>query len=119
EAQGSVLDVVEVVFELVGGVFDAGAVRIVDLRPTGEARLHQVPLIVKRDFVRQLLDELGTLGPRTDERHFSAQDVPKLRHFVQAGASQNPAYASDATVMALGPLGSVFLGVGAHGTQFP
>src|SRR3712207_8144738 len=39
------------------------------LCPAREPRLHAVPLVVIRNFLRKVLNELGALGPWADEAH--------------------------------------------------
>src|SRR5512147_483261 len=75
EQQAAVLDVVQVVLELLDRVFLGRPVRVAELRPTGDARLHGVALAVVRDLLLELADELGPLGPWPDEAHLPAQDV--------------------------------------------
>ena len=50
--------------------------------------LDLVPQHVLRDAVLELLDEIGTLRPRPDDRHVAAQHVPELRQLVEIEAPQ-------------------------------
>src|SRR5919109_1496457 len=69
EAERPALDVVEVVLDT---LFDGRvAAPAVDLRPARDAGLHLVPEHVARDPLAELLDERGSLGPRTDEAHLT------------------------------------------------
>src|SRR5689334_9912742 len=68
--QRSVFDVVEIILKLLYCIFDRRAVAVIDLRPTGQARLNQVTLVVERNLLGQLLDEEGAFGARPDETQF-------------------------------------------------
>src|SRR5215831_8628951 len=74
EAHRPVFDVVEVVLDALveGGVSPPA----VDLRPSGESRLHLVTQHVLRNAVLELLDEMRPLGSGPDDRHVTAQHVP-------------------------------------------
>ena len=74
-----VLDVEQVVLELLQRVLDRVAVGVVDLRPAGQARLHDVALVVVGDLARELFDEHRPLGARPDQRHRPAEHVEELR----------------------------------------
>src|SRR5687768_13272928 len=78
------LDVIEVVLHFFECIFNARAVGITDLGPSGDARLDYVTLSVEGDLVRQLLHEGGPLRSRSDETHVPAQDIPQLRDLIQA-----------------------------------
>src|SRR5918993_3283547 len=74
EADGPVLDVVEIVFD---ALFERRVTTpAVDLGPAGDARLDLVTQHVLRDPVFELLDEVRTLRTRSDNRHVTAQHVP-------------------------------------------
>src|SRR5439155_17910319 len=66
EDKALVLDVVKVVLELLERVLVGGAIRVAQLRPARDSRLHDVALVVVRDFFRKPLHELRALGPRPD-----------------------------------------------------
>src|SRR5688572_26271859 len=86
EADGPVLDVIQVVFD---ALLERGvAAPAVDLRPAGDAGLHLVPEHVLREAVLELLDEIRTFRPRADERHVTAEDVPQLRQLVEVDAAE-------------------------------
>src|SRR5207253_3469422 len=78
ECQILVLDVIEIVLQFLSGIVDRCAVRILDLRPTCQARRDQMPLFVVGDLLRQLLDKVRTLSPWAAKVHVAAQDVPEL-----------------------------------------
>src|SRR5688572_5856347 len=81
EADRPVLDVIQVVFD---ALLERGvAAPAVDLRPAGDAGLDLVAQHVLRDAVLELLDEVGALRPRADDRHVAADDVPELRQLVE------------------------------------
>src|SRR2546427_506198 len=63
-------------------------VAAVDLRPAGNARAHLMPADLLGGIEREVLDEQG---PRADETHVPAKDVPELRQFVEAVAAHQAA----------------------------
>src|SRR5512141_1083978 len=84
EEQRVVLDVVKIVLQFLNGVVERRTVVIADLRPPGHAGLDAVPYGVIRYLARELVDEVGALGPRPDEAHVADQDVDELRELVDA-----------------------------------
>src|SRR5258708_14078788 len=103
ECQALVLDVVKLVLQLLPRVFDRRAVRILDLRPAGQARRDQMPLFVIRNFLSQLGHKMRTLRTRADKAHVAAQDVPELRNLVDANLAYETAHARRAIVFRLCP----------------
>ena len=112
------------VFDVVDVVLDAGgevgvAAEAVDLRPAGHARFHEVARKIVRDFPGELVDVIRALRTRADEAHVAAEDVPKLREFVDVPAAKEGADAEQAGVAARGGLtgGVGRRGVGAHAAE--
>src|SRR5215216_694178 len=64
------------------------ATQIVDLRPAGDAGLHQMLLHVARNAASELGDKVGPFRPWTHQRHFAAKYVDQLRQLVQAESAQ-------------------------------
>src|SRR5689334_15220473 len=62
EREALVLDVVEIVLQLLPRVFNRSAVRIFNLRPARQAGSDQVPLLVERNLLGELRDEVRALG---------------------------------------------------------
>src|SRR6266404_7716091 len=76
-------DVVEVVLQLFYRVLITLAIGIVHLRPARDARLHQVPKMIKWD--RSLIS-FGTLAPLwawTNQANVSFERIPKLRQLIE------------------------------------
>src|ERR1700694_2088535 len=92
EPQRPVVDVVQIVLYPLAQV--AAAAQIVHLRPTRDPRFHHVLLHVAWNLLPELGDELGTLGPWTDQRHIAMEDVEELRKLVEAVASKQRAATS-------------------------
>src|SRR5688572_17738069 len=97
------LDVVQVVLQLLHGVFDASPVGVADLRPAGESGLDDVALTIERDRPRQFAHERRTLGTRSDKAHLALQYVPELRQLVDPRPAKNPADGGHARVVRMGP----------------
>src|SRR4029077_20629728 len=74
EAEGEILDVVEIVLKLLQRVFDRRAIRVPDLCPSGEAWLDDVALAVEGDLLEETADEFGPLGARSHQAHVTTQD---------------------------------------------
>src|SRR6266404_1795979 len=96
EPQRPVVDVVQIVLYPLAQV--AAAAQIVHLRPTRDPRFHHVLLHVAWNLLAELGDELGTLGPWTDQRHVTVKDIEKLRKLVEAVASKQRAEPSRARI---------------------
>src|SRR5438045_415810 len=115
EHEALVLDVVEIVLQLLPRVLDGRAVWVLDLRPPREARRYQVALVVERNLLGQLADEVRAFGPRADEVHLAAQDVPELRYLVHTNLAYHAPDARHARVAVLArPHGAVSFGVRPH-----
>jgi hypothetical protein len=69
-------DVEEIVGELVGVVFQRGAVTAVHLRPAGRPRTNAPAQLVKRNMRAKIFFLLGHEGARAHQVHVAAQDVP-------------------------------------------
>src|SRR5688500_15334219 len=119
ERRGHVLDVEEVILELFQRVFDAGPIRVTDLRPAGNAGLDNVTLAVKADLASQFRDEFRPFRTWPDKTHIATQDVPQLRQFVEARASKQRTYRSHPLVAHFRPnCSSMALGVHTHRSEF-
>src|SRR5208283_797852 len=92
-------DVIKVVFELALGVVKVGTVRIVHLRPAGDAGFHEVAEMVAGDLPFIAPHEFAPFRPGPDQAHIAPQDVPELGYFVEPGRAQPAAHARDARVM--------------------
>src|SRR5665213_2091161 len=79
EQKRMILHVIEIIRQFLPRVLKRSAIRMVDLGPAGDARLDRVPLAVERDLRGELFDEIGPLGPRSDEAHIAPQHIEKLR----------------------------------------
>src|SRR5262245_9405500 len=98
EKETSVLQIEEVIRELVFGIVERSAVGIMDLSPTGDARLHRMTLDIIGDVLRQPLDEIGSFGPGSDKAHVAAQHIIELRELIDAQLSDDPADACDSGI---------------------
>src|SRR5688572_23349501 len=82
ERRRLIFDVVEVVLKFFPRVLDRGAVRVADLRPSGQPRFDQTPLGVIRNLLFELLGEERSFRSRPDQAHFAANDVEQLWQFI-------------------------------------
>src|SRR5262249_1953363 len=91
----------------------------VNLCVAGNAGAHHVPDVISPLFLAKLSCEFGTFGPRSHEAHVSAQDVPELRQFIEAGTAQIKSDSRASRIAGYGPdRTEVSLGVLAHTPEF-
>src|SRR5271166_1297740 len=103
EPDRAVLHVIQVVGQLLAGILDRGAIGVIDLRPSGEAGFHVGALAVERNRPDQLLDEVRTFRPRSDQAHVAADDIAQLRQFIDAGGAEESSDPDDAGILLLRP----------------
>src|SRR5262249_36600085 len=118
QRNGEVLDVEEIQLQLSFGVFHACAIAIFDLRPTRESRTHSMALSEERQAGFQHFAEVGLFRARTNQAHFSMQNVEELRQLVQPVTANDCADASDPAVAVGGPTWAALLRILAHGSKF-
>src|SRR6266481_5419022 len=81
-------DVIEVVLKLLDRVLIARAVRIIHLRPSGDPRFHQVPEMIKRNYLFVAFGALSPFRAWADQAHVTLEDIPKLGHLIEAPSPQ-------------------------------
>src|SRR5207249_8956786 len=62
-----------IVLKFLDCVFIAFAVRIIHLRPAGDPRFHQVPEMIKRNYLFVAFGAPGPLRARTDQAHVALE----------------------------------------------
>ncbi len=113
-----VFHVVQVVLQLLGGVFHRGAVLVPHLSPTRHARLDAVAHSVELDLLGQLVDEEAAFGARANEAHVALEHREQLRQLVHPQLANDFAHACHAAVAGGGPAGyAVLFGVGPHAAE--
>src|SRR2546423_8729170 len=90
ELERIVSNVIEIVLQLLDSVFVALAIRIVDLRPAGDPRLHQMPEMIEWDFLLVALRAFDPFRAWSDQAHVAAQNVPELRQLIEPALAQPP-----------------------------
>src|SRR6185312_2436868 len=98
-------------------VLEIGAVGVVDLRPAGDAGLHEMAEVVARDVALVVLHEAVPFGARADEAHVAGEDVPHLGKLVDAAGTEEAADRGDARITGLGVEVASRL-PDAHGAKF-
>src|SRR5262249_269373 len=96
---------------------ERSAIRVTDLRPSGQPGFDQVTLGVVRDSLFKLFDEDRALWPRSDQAHLAVNDVNQLRQFVDPQLADPAAHARAARIAFAGPDRAVRFGVHAHRTK--
>ena len=72
-----------------------------------------------RDFLLEIADQLGALGPWADKTHLAPEDVPELRHLVYVEFSHEPADAQPSRIALGRPAHFAgHLGVQLHAADF-
>src|SRR4029450_3288480 len=118
QEEREVLDVVEVILELLDGIFHRGAVAIPPLRPAGNSRLDRQALHVEGNLLLQRVDELGPFRPGPDEAHVPQEHVEELGHLVEPGLPEEAAHPGDPWIAILGPYRpGVLLRILPHGAE--
>ena len=103
------LDVIQIIF-LLNRIFgDCSGITIIDLSPTGDTWFDQQASPVEGDFLLVFFNQFGPFGAWPDDAHFTAQDVPGLRQFVNMGSTQEAAGSRDARIILFGWTGQAVL----------
>ena len=82
QAKTPVPDVVQIVLQPVGD--RCIAAKTVDLGPPRHSDFTAVPHVVFIEVFLELRDKIGPFWPRSNEAHFSSNDIDQLRQFVEA-----------------------------------
>src|SRR6266403_4158820 len=81
-------DVVEIVLKLLHRVFITLAIRIIHLRPSSDPRFHQVPEMIKRNYLFVTFGALSPFRAWADQAHVTLEDIPKLRQLIEPQSPQ-------------------------------
>src|SRR4030095_13011397 len=73
-----------------------------------------MPLLVIRDFLRQLSDKVGPFRTRPHKSHLTTQDVPKLGNLIDAHFANDPTDARGSIIIFARPNGSRMLRIDTH-----
>src|SRR6056297_1326251 len=104
QQEAVVLHVVEIVLQFLDGVLLGGTVLVLELGPAGDAGLHRVAFGVEGNVLLELRDELGPLGPGSDDTHLALEYVKELGQLIEAELAQHRTHSGDARVVLLRPL---------------
>src|SRR4029453_9016022 len=92
-------NIIEVVFQLLNGVFVILTVRVIHLRPARDTRFHQVPKMIKWDCLLIAFGALAPLRPRTNQADVSFERVPKLRQLIESKFPQQTPHSCHTTIV--------------------
>src|SRR5260370_36723958 len=81
--EGIGAELMGVVWRVLDCVFIALAIRIIHLRPAGDARFHQVPEMIKRYPFLILFGAPDPFRAWTNQAHVALKDIPKLRQLIE------------------------------------
>src|SRR5690242_5851806 len=119
EPEAPVLDVPKVTIDPLFHQLELGGLsaEAVDLRPTGQARLHMLTKGVVGDEFGVPVVMGNGMRPRTDQRHVSSQHIDELRQLVDARGAQDATDASDAGIVFAGLLDHAAVFEHVHGAK--
>ncbi len=110
------LDVIHVHGDFAAHAAKVRVRRKVELREPRDSRTDTQSIVVSGNRTGQGSDELGAFGSRSDQGHFTFQDVEQLWKLVQMEPAEQRADARDARVAGAGPHGAgSCLGIVPHG----
>ena len=98
-----ILDIEQVVIKLFDGIFNRGAVSVVDLGPSGNARPNREAFTVIRDLLLKVFYKKISLRPRAYKAHFAFEYIPELRDLIDADLADDAPDPGDALIVVLGP----------------
>src|SRR4029078_3550215 len=84
-------------------VFERRPIAILDLRPSRQAGLDRVPLLIERNGLGRYGNKEWPPRPRADKTHVASQHVPELGQLVEARQADETADARDPLVAITGP----------------
>src|ERR1043166_574986 len=112
-------DVVKIVFQLFDGILVAFAVGIIDLGPSGDSWLHEVPKVIKRDGVLVPFSALAPLGAWANQADVAFERVPELRQLIEPKFPQPPAHTGHSRIaLARVNVCVRVLAAATHGAEF-
>src|SRR5664280_64160 len=100
EPEGPVLDVIDVVLD--PPLQGAASAQTVHLRPAGHPRLDEMAREIMWNRPGELVDVVGTFRTGSDQAHFAAEHVPKLRQFVEIPPPHERSEAQQTRIAGLG-----------------
>ena len=106
-------DVMEIVAYTFGEI--GVSPQAVHLGPPRQAGLNKMACIVVCDFMLEICDQFRPLGSRANQAHFSFEDVPELRDFVDVPLAHESANLQTSRIIFRRPSNdAIFLGIEAH-----
>src|SRR5688572_11272753 len=115
--QALILYVKKIILEFLPRIFYRSSVRVLNLGPSRQPGRDQMTLFVIGNLVSQLRDKMRPFRTGPHEVHFTPQYVPKLRNFIDASLTNNPAYARRPVIAFAGPHRTRLFCVHSHGTK--
>ena len=97
----SFLYVIEIISQFLSDVIYLNTVSLIYLSPAGPPRFYPVASVVERNFFFIFSYKIFELCSRTDNAHFSLEDVYHLRNFIETGFSYPFAKRYNSTMPAL------------------
>src|SRR5258705_9484108 len=74
-------------------------------------------LLVIGNLLGKLSDKMRAFRTGTDKTHFTADDIPELRYFIDANFAYDAAHACGSFICFAGPHRSGLLGINSHGSK--
>ena len=83
-------------------MFEIRDMPLVDLRPTGYARLYDMTILIERQLFLIPAGERHGLGARANPAHFAFQDIDDLRQLIDPRLAKKRAHPGDAWIAIAG-----------------
>src|SRR5712664_459385 len=119
EPKAPVVDVPQIHFYAPCNLFDGGgcASQSIDLRPSRHPGFDVMAegVVLQQSFKLVVVSQ--GMRPWSDQRHFSPQDVYKLRQFVNADGAQQPANSGYARIIARSLRNNIAIFLHRHGAE--
>src|ERR1700747_3513898 len=91
-------NIIKIVLQFLDRIRVAFAVGIIHLRPAGDSRFHQMPEMIKGNFLLVALDTFIPFRAWPDQTHISLKHVPKLGQLIQPQLTQPSANPRDSWI---------------------
>lgn len=106
EPGGFSLDVELIVAEFEADIVERLVSTGADLSQSRHAGEDCESIEIVGDFREETFDNFRTFGARSDERHFSVEDIEDLRQFIEMGSAEESSQGSDPGIVSRRPDGS-------------
>lgn len=112
------LQIVKVKLQSAQHLLHGVSITIVEGSVGGDSWANLIEILIARIVLNNLIDIELALRTRTDERHVSDEDIPKLGQLIEVMCSQKLPHLGEARVATyLQQVGTILLGIHPHATK--